>query len=184
MKTVKAIAPLLFLSAVCVGPAHANWFSDPHSNTMLNIGSAPNPTPEDLRRIGDSKYDATRYGASRVLHSEVAPVQPIPARAAYAVHDQGISSAAMFRMEGKNVYGTKGARLGHILTVDHGSKMADLQTPGGVAVAMPVALLVDKGHRIVAPTMSKADVTAMAKTQTGRTVAINVSPKTLRPLRG
>jgi hypothetical protein len=183
MRTVKAITSLLFLSAVCVGPAHANWFSDPHSNTMLNIGSAPNPTPEDLRRIGDSRYAATGYGASRV-HSEIAPVQPVPAQVAYVGHDQSISSAAMFRMEGKTVYGTKGARLGHILTVDHGSKMADLQTPGGIAVAMPVALLVDKGNRIIAPTTSKADVTAMAKTQTGRTVAINVSQKTLRPLRG
>jgi hypothetical protein len=181
MRTVKTMASLLLLSAVSMSPAYANWFSNPHTNTNLNIGSAPNPTPEDLRRIGDSTYSA----APRVLHSEIAPIQPVPAPVAYVTHDEhDISSAAMFRMEGKTVFGTRGARLGYILAVDHGSKMAELQTPGGIAVAMPVALMIDKGNHMSASTMSKADVTAMAKTQTGRTVAINIVKKSSRPLRG
>ena len=45
------IRSLLLLSAViCVTPASANYFSNPAQGTNLNIGSAPNPTPADLRR--------------------------------------------------------------------------------------------------------------------------------------
>jgi hypothetical protein len=178
MKTAKTMASLLLLSAVCIGPAHANWFSNPYTGTNLNIGSAPNPTPQDLRMIGDSAY------APRVLHSEITPVQPVPTQVAYVTHENDISSAAMFRMEGKSVFGTKGARLGYILAVDHGSKMAELQMPSGIAVAIPVSLITDKGDRLTASTTSKADVMAMAKRQTGRTVAINVMPRGQRPLRG
>jgi hypothetical protein len=39
---------------------------------------------------------------------------------------------------------------------------------------MPAALLVEKHGRMIAPTTSRADIMAMAKTQTGRTVAINI----------
>ena len=39
----------LLLSAVFVSPASANWFSNPEININLNIGSAPNPTPGDVR---------------------------------------------------------------------------------------------------------------------------------------
>lgn len=181
MKTVKTMASLLVLSAVCIGPAHANWFSNPHTNTMLNIGSAPNPTPQDLRAIGDSNYG---YSAPRVLHSETTAVEPLPVNVAYVAQPRGVSGAEMFRMEGKPVFGSKGARLGYILAVDHGSKMAELQTPKGIGVAVPVSLMRDTGARLVASTMSKADVMAMAKSQTGRTVAINIMPRGARLARG
>jgi hypothetical protein len=52
--------------------------------------------------------------------------------------------------------------------------MIELQTPKGIAVAMPASLLVEKGGRVDAPTTSRAGVMAMAKTQTGPTVAINI----------
>jgi len=39
----KVIIPLLLLSAVCVTPASANWFSNPRLGFNLNVGSAPNP---------------------------------------------------------------------------------------------------------------------------------------------
>lgn len=181
MKTVKTMASLLLLSAVWMSPAQANWFSNPNTNTMLNIGSAPNPTPQDLRAIGDSNYG---YGTPRLLHSEIAPVQPSPMNVVYLTRDRDVSAAAMFRMEGKPVFGSKGARLGYILAVDHGSKMAELQTPRGIGVAVPVSLMTDKGNRLVAPTMSKGDVMAMAKSQTGRTVAINIMPRAARSSRG
>jgi outer membrane protein OmpA-like peptidoglycan-associated protein len=45
------IRTLLLLSAVvCITPASANYFANPGQGTNLNIGSAPNPTPADLRR--------------------------------------------------------------------------------------------------------------------------------------
>src|SRR5262245_46850291 len=95
MKTVKTMASLLLLSAVSVSPAYANWFSNPAIGVNLNVGSAPNPTPGDLRLIGDS-----RYGAPRVLHSEV---QSVPAPVAYVTRDeQNISAAAMSPDGGQN----------------------------------------------------------------------------------
>jgi hypothetical protein len=48
MKT-RILLPVLLLSAVFVSPASANWFSNPNVNINLNIGSAPNPTPGDIR---------------------------------------------------------------------------------------------------------------------------------------
>jgi hypothetical protein len=48
MKT-RILLPVLLLSAVFVSPASANWFSNPEVNINLNLGSAPNPTPDDVR---------------------------------------------------------------------------------------------------------------------------------------
>jgi hypothetical protein len=45
------ILPLLLVTAASVTPASANWFSNPATGINRNIGSAPNPTPEDLREM-------------------------------------------------------------------------------------------------------------------------------------
>jgi len=44
----RIILSALLLSAI-VSPASANWFSNPDWNINLHIGSAPSPTPEDIR---------------------------------------------------------------------------------------------------------------------------------------
>ena len=46
---IRILLPVLLLSAVFVSPASANWFSNPEININLNIGSAPSPTPDDIR---------------------------------------------------------------------------------------------------------------------------------------
>jgi hypothetical protein len=43
------VMPLLLVSAAFVSPAYANYFSNPVTGVNLNVGSAPNPTPEDIR---------------------------------------------------------------------------------------------------------------------------------------
>jgi len=48
MKT-RIILPVLLLAAVFVSPASANWFHNPAWNLNLNLGSAPSPTPNDIR---------------------------------------------------------------------------------------------------------------------------------------
>jgi hypothetical protein len=48
MKT-KLMLPLLFVSAAFIMPASANWFHNPYTGVNLNVGSAPNPTPADIR---------------------------------------------------------------------------------------------------------------------------------------
>ena len=48
MKT-KWMLPLLFASAAFIMPASANWFHNPYEGVNRNVGSAPNPTPADIR---------------------------------------------------------------------------------------------------------------------------------------
>ena len=69
--------------------------------------------------------------------------------------------------------GAQGERLGYILAVDQDTRMIR-RRPKGIAVAMPASLMVEKHGRVIASTTSRADVMAMAKAQTGRTVAINI----------
>jgi hypothetical protein len=45
----KIVMPLLLLSAAFITPAYANYFSNPRTGVTLNIGSAQNPTPDDIR---------------------------------------------------------------------------------------------------------------------------------------
>jgi hypothetical protein len=49
----RMILPLLLVSAALAAPASAagNWFHNPYENINRNIGSAPNPTPQDLREM-------------------------------------------------------------------------------------------------------------------------------------
>ena len=48
MKT-RILLPLLLLSVVSVSPASANWFANPTWGINMHIGSAPSPTPDDIR---------------------------------------------------------------------------------------------------------------------------------------
>ncbi len=45
----KIIMSLLLVSATLVTPAYANYFANPALGINLNVGSAPNPTPNDIR---------------------------------------------------------------------------------------------------------------------------------------
>ncbi len=48
---MKALLPLLVVSAAFVTPVYANWFHNPTEGINRNIGSAPNPTPADIREM-------------------------------------------------------------------------------------------------------------------------------------
>lgn len=71
----KAILSLLLLSAVCASPASANYFSNPQVGVNLNVGSAPNPTPSQLRLLGESRSVI----AENVVPAAPAYVPPPPA---------------------------------------------------------------------------------------------------------
>ena len=47
--SIRLILLALLLSGVAASPASANWFSNPAWNINLHIGSAPSPTPDDIR---------------------------------------------------------------------------------------------------------------------------------------
>lgn len=71
----KAILSVLLLSAVCASPASANFFSNPQLGVNLNVGSAPNPTPMQLRLLGESRSTI----AENVVPEAPAFVPPPPA---------------------------------------------------------------------------------------------------------
>ena len=49
-KKTAAILPLALAAIAIATPASANWFStDPLTGTRRHVGSAPNPTPKDIR---------------------------------------------------------------------------------------------------------------------------------------
>jgi hypothetical protein len=153
---------LLLVSALSITPAaYANWFHNPVTNTNLNVGSAPNPTPQNLRAIGDSHFDRT------VAYESYSRIYVAPA------HIHTMNTAQLTDLEGRPVFGAHGRHLGYVLAVDNGSRMFELQTPNGVGVAMPASLLSERNGRLLTPTTTHADVMAMARTQTGRTVALN-----------
>jgi hypothetical protein len=214
MKTTTTLMSLLLLSAVCATPASANFFSNSRWNVMLNVGSAPSPTPAQLRAIGDSSYANVPVRRAPGLQSENQVVAPpviedtdedvysngfyddeivgsatavtkkISSTKAVAAKKTVVAKSAapaktisLASMEGKPVVGAKGETLGHVLAVNQESRMIELQLASGIAVSLPATLVADKGNRLVAPTMTKADALAMAKTQTGRTAALNVTMK-------
>ena len=141
------LTTLLLLSAVVITPASANWFSRPDLGVQLNVGSAPNPTPNDLRALY-ANYPGTRYSQADVLRS----------------------------MTGKAVYGENGEELGYILAVDERAGLASLQLPTGIAVTVETEMLMNETSRVIAPTLSRDDVMAMAQAQTGRQYALLVTP--------
>jgi hypothetical protein len=52
MKT-KVLLPALLIAVAtvtAVTPASANWFNNPYLGISRNVGSAPNPTPDDVRQ--------------------------------------------------------------------------------------------------------------------------------------
>ena len=213
MKTTTMMS-LLLLSAVCATPASANFFSNSRWNTMLNVGSAPSPTPAQLRAIGDSpnanvpvrrgpvfqsqneivappaiedtdediynngSYDDEIVGSATAVTKKTSSTKAVATKKTAVAKDASPTKAtSLASMEGKPVIGAKGESLGQVLAVNQQSHMIELQLPSGVAVSMPATLVTDKGNRLVAPTMTKADTLAMAKTQTGRTTALNVTIK-------
>ena len=81
-------------------------------------------------------------------------------------------------LEGRMVVGKNGKMLGYVLAVNDRARMIDLQTPGGIAISMPESRLREFGGQLVAINVTRQDVLAMERSQTGRTLATNID---LRP---
>ena len=89
MKT-KLMLSLLFASAAFITPASANWFHNPYENINRNVGSAPNPTPADLREErlpivtkDEDKTDTT--AAEKTASAAAAPSAPAKAGGAASI---------------------------------------------------------------------------------------------------
>ena len=62
MRTLMTLT-VLFISAAGANPGFANYFHNPHLGLNLNIGSAPSPTPRDIR---ESRMPQLFHAAPRV----------------------------------------------------------------------------------------------------------------------
>jgi hypothetical protein len=153
MKT-KFIGALL-VSALCAGPALAQSIYD---------------SPETIIIVPRGHYTIPRA-------YDIPPGQRLGHRTMLAAN--AMTAGDMQRMEGKTVFGSRGDVLGTVMTVDIGKQLAQVQTPGGVSVAMPIVLLQDKGDRLYAPTTSQRQMAAMAVRQTGTHLASDVSSQRL-----
>jgi outer membrane protein OmpA-like peptidoglycan-associated protein len=69
----RTILPLLLLSAAAFAtPAAANYFSNPAAGVNLNVGSAPNPKPMEVRTVTETIRE-------RIAEAPPAPPPPPPA---------------------------------------------------------------------------------------------------------
>ena len=87
-----------------------------------------------------------------------------------------VSIGTLVPMEGRTIYGAGGADLGYVLAVDVPESLVQVQTPDGVAVALPASLVSNRTGQLRA-SLSPLDMMAIAKQQTGRTVAVNLDPR-------
>jgi hypothetical protein len=91
----KSILALLLVSGAFITPAHANFFHNPYTGINLNIGSAPNPTPQDIREDrlpivvkDDQNSGTTAADANKEGKTATEPV-------AQTTASQGASTAAI-----------------------------------------------------------------------------------------
>jgi len=80
MKTMGIFA-LLLISGALATPAYANFFSNPALGISLNVGSAPNPTPQQIRAFelptitqDDTTAPAAAADAAKPATQPAAPV--------------------------------------------------------------------------------------------------------------
>ena len=76
MKTT-LLSLLLLSTAVSATPAFANYFANPQLGINLNIGSAPNPKPADIRVIETTTYTAVPSAPIVAAVEPVAPTQTV-----------------------------------------------------------------------------------------------------------
>ena len=77
-------------------------------------------------------------------------------------------------LEGRQVIGMNGHRLGYVLAVNDHARMVELQTSKGIAVSLPESRLRSSWRGGICANMTRQDLLAMERRQTGRTVATNV----------
>jgi hypothetical protein len=99
MKTKFVLPALLVISASLVTPASANWFHNPDIGINRNIGSAPNPTPEDIRAMRVPVVTKDEDGTAPA--TATAQAAPAPANAAAPQKAPDTLASAIGRMFGR-----------------------------------------------------------------------------------
>ena len=148
----RKLVSAMLLSALCAAPALAQTFIDQAPETVIITPRSNYTIPRAYDIPAEQKWGhRTRLA------------------------NNSWTSGDMQRMAGKRVFGFRGELLGTVSAVDIGGQLVQVNTPGGVSVAIPIVLLEDKGDRLYAPTTSRSQFMAMAVHQTGTVVASEVS---------
>jgi hypothetical protein len=103
MKT-RLMLPLLLAATAFALPASANWFHNPQLGINLNVGSAPNPTPADLRQMrqpiiteDEANPAPTTTAQTPSANTTATNSGPKPAAPAQSGADGAVASAAPAR---------------------------------------------------------------------------------------
>ena len=80
------ILPAVLVAAAIASPASANWFSNPQWGINRFVGSAPNPTPRDIREMRQPTVteDADAEAATQTANNQAQKPQPQQANGAKA----------------------------------------------------------------------------------------------------
>ena len=88
------LLPVVLMSVALATPAYSNWFSNPYTGINRNIGSAPSPTPQDIR---ESRHQAYYPVLSQELNEQGTVGLRI------SLSDMGTTSAAVVERSSGNV---------------------------------------------------------------------------------
>ena len=72
------IALSLVLAAAAITPASANWFSNPDLGINRNVGSAPSPTPAQVRAERQPPFVLREQAPAVTVAQAAAAPQPAP----------------------------------------------------------------------------------------------------------
>ena len=74
----KLLLPLIVLSAASITPATANWFSNPALGINRHVGTAPSPTPAQVRQDKQPPFVLRDPGSLGTVADATAAKQAAP----------------------------------------------------------------------------------------------------------
>lgn len=81
MKSVKFCLALLAVQVALAGSAQANFFHNQDANTNRNVGSAPSPTPEEVR-----------YARGQVGKAQIGDIMELVGRTVYGGNSEDLGT--------------------------------------------------------------------------------------------
>ncbi|HEX3487144.1 MAG TPA: hypothetical protein VHT51_18965 [Micropepsaceae bacterium] len=98
MMKIRTFLPVLLVAAAFVSPAAANWFHNPYEGINRNIGSAPNPTPQDIRDnrlpIAAKNEQADPAATAKDANSDANKTTSVPVQAKSPDTNSGVVASA------------------------------------------------------------------------------------------
>ena len=92
----KIMLPVLLLAAAAIEPATANWFANPTLGISRNVGSAPSPTPAQVRAEKQPPFVLRDQDTGSTV-ADASAKQPQPVAQQPSQQGQSVAAAAPSR---------------------------------------------------------------------------------------